>query len=97
MKSSPLVLIIPLLIAALIVGSVLVVRYLSPVPTESRAAANPIPASYPALFIPTGKPEVGFSQIQGTQPVSDLRASLESASDSGSLEFDSLEKEASSL
>jgi len=96
-KSSPLVIIIPLIIALLVVGSVFIVRYFSPVPIESQAATNPTPASYPSLVVPTGKPEVGFSEIQSTTPVSDLRLELSGASDSSVTDLDALEKEASSL
>lgn len=97
MKSSPLVIIIPLIIAALIVGSVFVVRYMSPQPLESRAAAQPTPASFPKLQVPTGVPEVGFGQLQPVAPVSDLRVSLENVQDDGMGEFDSLASEAAQL
>ena len=97
MKSSPLVIIVPLIIAALIVGSVLVVRYISPQPLESRAAARPTPASYPKLQVPTGVPDVGFGQLQPVAPVSDLRASLEDVNDDGMGEFDALASDAAKL
>jgi hypothetical protein len=95
-KSSLWVVIIPLLIALLVIGSVVVVRYFSPVP-ETSQAANPTPASYPALVVPTGKPEVGFDEMQPIAPVSDLRQEYNDASDSSQSEIDALEQEASSL
>ncbi len=96
-KSSPLVVIIPLIIALLIIASVLIVRYFSPVPEESRAAANPTPVSFPRVGVPTSKPIVGFEEVQSTTPVSDLRDSFNQASDGGTAVLDSLEQEASSL
>lgn len=97
-KSSPLALIIPLIIALLIVGSVFIARYFSPVPKTSQAAVvMPTPGSLPKLSVPTGKPDVGFSLIQPIEPVSDLRQALDGAKADDTSEFDSLEKEASSL
>lgn len=95
-KSSIWVIIIPLIIALLIIGSVVAVRYFSPVP-ETSQAANPTPASFPSLTVPSGKPEVGFDKMQPIAPVSDLRQEYEDASDSSESEIDALEKEASSL
>jgi len=92
-----LVIIIPLVIAVIIVASVVIVRYFSPVPKESQAAPNPTPANFPPLIVPTGKPVVGFDQLQSTTPVSDLRQELIDASDSGSSDLDSLGQEASTL
>ena len=77
-------------------SSVVVVRSLSPVPEVSEAA-NPTPASYPSLVIPTGNPAVGFDGLQPVAPVSDLRQEWESATDEGTAALDSLETEASSL
>lgn len=95
-KSSIWVVIIPLIIALLVIGSVFVVRSFSPVP-ETSQAANPTPASYPSLVVPTGKPEVGFDQVQPIAPVSDLRQEFNGASDSSQTQLDALEQEATSL
>ncbi len=95
-KSSLWVIIIPIFIALLIVGSVFTVRYFSPVP-ETSQAANPTPASYPSLVVPSGKPEVGFEQMQPIAPVSDLRQELNDASDSSQSELEALEQGATSL
>ena len=98
MKSSPFVIIVPLIIAGVVVVSVLIIRTMSPLQTESKAALiSPTPANYPKLHVPTGKPEVGFDQIQPVAPVSDLRASLENVADSDLLEFDNLASEAAQL
>lgn len=97
MKSSPLVIIVPFIIALLVVGSVIAVRYFSPVPQESQAVANPTPATFPSLIVPSGKPEVGFEQMQPIAPVSDLRQAFEDASDPGTSELDAVKQEASSL
>lgn len=98
MKSSPFVIIVPLIIAGVIVASVLIIRTMSPLQTESKAALiSPTPANYPKLHVPTGKPEVGFDQIQPVAPVSDLRDTLEKASDSSLEEFDALASEAAQL
>lgn len=96
-KSSLLVIIIPLLIAGIVVGSVFVVRYFSPVPEESQAAPNPVPSVYPVLIDPTGKPEVGFDGLQPIAPVSDLRLEFEEASDSSGEDIESLEAEAAAF
>ncbi len=96
-KSSVLVIIVPLLIAGIVVGSVLVVRYFSPVPEESKAALNPAPSVYPELIDPTGKPEVGFESLQPSEPVSDLRMEFETASDSSGEAIEILEREAASF
>lgn len=96
-KSSSLVIIIPLIIALLVVGSVVLVKYVSPVPKESEAVNIAVPKNIPRLVIPSGKPEAGFEKIQLTQPVSDLRLALDGASDSGNLDLESLEQEAASL
>lgn len=97
-KSSSLVIIIPLVIALLVVGSVMVVKYFSPVPEESRAfQPAPTAASIPKLAVPSGKPETGFDKMQPTTPVSDLRQSYEGVTDSGATDFDALKEEASSL
>lgn len=96
-KSSPFVLIIPLIIAIIVAVSVVVVRYFSPVPQENKAAPNPTPENIPPLIVPTSKPVVGFDQMQSTTPVSDLRDSLNQAADSGTSELDSLSQEAASL
>lgn len=96
-KSSVLVIVIPLLITAIIVGSVFIVRYFSPVPEESQAAPNPVPSVYPMIVVPTGKPEVGFEGIQPVAPVSDLRQEFEDAEDAATSGFDELENEAAEL
>jgi flagellar basal body-associated protein FliL len=96
-KSSLLVIIIPLLIAGVVVGSVFVVRYFSPVPEESQAAPNPVPSVFPAILDSTGKPEVGFDGLQPVSPVSDLRLELEEASDSSGQDIERLEQEAASF
>lgn len=98
MKSSPYVIIVPLVIALLIVGSVLVLKYMSPVSQETKAAlVSPTPAGFPVLHVPTGKPSAGFEAIQPVSPVSDLRQSLQTTEDEGLPEFDSLTSDASKL
>lgn len=96
-KSSVLVIVIPLLITAIIVGSVFVVRYFSPVPDASQAAPNPVPSVFPSILVPTGKPEVGFDGIQPVAPVSDLRQEFEAVEDASSSGLDELESDAAAL
>ena len=96
-KSSVMVIVIPLLITAIIVGSVFVVRYFSPVPEESRAAPNPVPSVFPELIVPTGKPEVGFDDLQPVAPVSDLRQEFEDTTDATGSGLEELESDASGL
>lgn len=96
-KSSALVIIIPLIITAVIVGSVFVVRYFSPVPGESQAAPIPVPSVIPPILVPTGKPEVGFEGIQPVTPVSDLRQEFEDTEDASASGFEELEDDAASL
>lgn len=98
-KSSSLVVIIPLVLAALVVGGVLAAKYAFPVTKESAMSANvsPTPAGIPSLHVPTGKPQAGFGAIQPVSPVSDLRQSLQTTGDEGLSEFDSLISDASKL
>lgn len=92
-----MVIIVPLVITAIIVGSVFVVRYFSPVPEESQAAPNPVPSVFPELTVPTGKPEVGFDGLQPVAPVSDLRQEFERTQDATGSGLDELESDASGL
>lgn len=92
-----MVIVIPLLITAVIVGSVFVVRYFSPVPEESQAAPIPVPSVFPESTVPTGKPEVGFDGLQPVAPVSDLRQEFEEAQDATDSGLEELESDASGL
>lgn len=96
MKSSPLVVIVPLIIALIVITGVVGVKYV----TESQQKAVvviPTPASLPSLQEPTGKPQVGFDNLQNTEPVSDLRKALESTKDTDTSDIDSLQAAASLL
>ncbi len=98
MKSSPFVIIVPLAIAGVVVASVFIIRTMAPLQTESKAAAiSPTPADFPDVFVPTGKPQAGFEQLQPVAPVSELRQTLESTDDSDGTEFDSLSSDAAQL
>lgn len=98
MKSSPLVIIVPLLIASIVVGGVVVSKYMFSAAKEDVVGnGSPTPAGIPPLYVPTGKPQVGFEVIQPMSPVSDLRQSLQTTEDDGMTEFDSLMSEASTL
>ncbi len=94
-KSSPLVYILPILIAMGIVAGVIAVRYFSPVPSESKAvrSTESTSAALPRLKVPTGVPVVGFDSVQSTEPVSDLRQTYEAARDSVAEDFETLEKD----
>lgn len=95
MKSSILVIIVPIAIATLVTGSVLVMRYLSPVPRASEATldrTSTVSAIVPSLTVPTGVPIVGFDKIQSTEPVSDLRQAFVAARDTVAEDFQDLEK-----
>jgi len=98
-KSSPLVIIIPLIVALLVVGSVAVVKYFSPVPKESKAATEPMPtpAEIPAFTGEAGAPSSGFDEVEPSSPVSDLRNELDASVDSGDTDINLLEEEANSL
>lgn len=98
-KSSPLVIVIPLIIALIVVGSVAVVKYLSPVPKESKAATQTgtISSEIPSFSGSAGSPAAGFDALQQANPVSDLEEDLNASKDSGDSEINDLEKEADSL
>lgn len=98
-KSSPLVIIIPLIVALLVVGSVVVVKYFSPVPKESKAATEPAPtpAEIPSFSGESGTPSSGFDEVGPSSPVSDLRNELDASADSGDADINLLEEEANSL
>lgn len=96
MKSSKLVIIVPLLVASLVVLGVFGVKYVTQSGAKT-AVANPTPATLPLLKEPTGKPQVGFDKIQSTKPVSDLRKELDASKDSGTSDIDSLAADASAL
>ena len=97
MKSSPLVIIVPLLIVLIVVGGVFGAKYYNESQKMKTVVVNPTPVPLPLKQVPTGKPNVGFSDIQSTKPVSDLRQVLESTQDSGTSDLDSLAADASAL
>jgi len=96
MKSSPFVIIIPVVVALLVVGGVIGFTYISaPAKQTTLVGALPTPA-IPKLR-DVGKPQVGFDTIQSTQPVSDLRKALESAEDTGFSDLETLAADAAAL
>lgn len=96
MKSSKLVIIVPILIVSLVVLGVFGIKYTTQLKPK-KAVVNPTPAALPSLKEPTGKPQVGFDKIQSTKPVSDLRKELDASKDSGTSDIDSLAADASAL
>lgn len=97
MKSSPFVIIIPVVVALLVVLGVVGFAYISAAPAKQAAVTGILPTPAIPKLREAGKPQVGFDTIQSTQPVSDLRKALESAGDGGFSDLDSLAADAAAL
>ena len=98
-KSSSLVIIIPLVVAAIVIGLVFVMRVKS---KASEPVTNPIEVRIPALKDEAVKPASGFNTTttnsSQTSPVSDLETDLNGAAPTNDTEeFDTLQNEASAL
>lgn len=99
-SSSPWVILIPLAAAFLVVGSVVVVKYMSPVPKEGKAAMNaqPTPANIPSFSGSASAPASGFEAINPSSPVADLHKELNGlAGENGDTDLKLLEEEANAL
>lgn len=98
-SSSPLVIMIPLIVISLIIGGVFVYKALTSASTSQQVVlpskASPVA---PGLTGQAGKPTVGFDKLQAANPVSDLRQEFDSSStDAGITDLDSLQTQASTL
>lgn len=97
-KSSSLVIIIPLSVAAIVIGLVFVMRITS---KASEPVSSPIEVRIPALKDDAVKPATGFTTTTTSaqsSPVSDLETDLNKAAPTNDTEeFDTLQNEASAL
>ncbi len=98
-KSSLLVIIIPLVIAALLVGSVYVLRHLVSYQDQEHSIEQLTPVPIPSLSVSNGgKPVTGFGNLQSANPVSDLHQQYDAVTnDAGMSGIDAVQKQASSL
>lgn len=97
-KSSVFVFVIPLIVVGVIISGVAVWHTLS-VSKSSKESSFPIHSDdIPLLPATSGKPVVGFGNLQSADPVSDLQAEYDSLiDDGGEAEFTKLENLVSAL
>jgi len=97
-KSSILVITIPLVIVGCVIAAIVVLRVMSTKQSVPAAPVTTAPAVIPPLSTSSGKPTVGFGNLQQANPVSDLQQQYDASTDDGGTSgLDALQQQASSL